>query len=122
MGLIDNLFGKGSNNDEETDFKGKEFYEIIETNVIIRKDGNEVGRGFLRVTYYRNFWQEEYNSHQREAEDWFWVLNGEELDEDDQFNYDETSWGEMRHIVWPTLDEDEVERQFKELKKDLIKD
>ena len=93
-----------------------DFYQLTEQNITIYKDGKEIGSGFLCFSIFENNWEEEFGDYDREEVDSFIVLNGKELDDDD-YDYDDTEWGEEREISNST-DLNEITKQFEEIRKE----
>ncbi len=71
---------------------------------------------FLCFSIFENNWEEEFGDYDREEVDSFIVLNGKELDDDD-YDYDDTEWGEEREISNST-DLNEITKQFEEIRKE----
>ena len=91
-----------------------DFYQLTEQNITIYKDGKEIGSGFLCFSIFENNWEEEFGDYDREEVDSFIVLNGKELDD---YDYDDTEWGEEREISNST-DLNEITKQFEEIRKE----
>ena len=95
-------------------YEGEDFYQLTEQNVTIYKDGKEIGCGFLCFSIFENYWEEELEVHQRQEEDYFFVLDGKEIIADEDFDYFDTVWGEEREISHST-DLTEITKQYEEI-------
>lgn len=100
-------------------FEGEDFYQLCEQNIVLYKNGKEIGRGFICYTVWQNIWEEEYDDHQRDEYDSFIVLNNKIISEDD-YDYNDTVWDEERELNYST-DIDEILTVFEVIKKELIK-
>ena len=64
-------------------YEGETFYQLTEQNVIIYKDGKEIGCGFLCISIFENSWDEDLKDHERQEEDRFFILDGKQISEFD---------------------------------------
>lgn len=80
----------------------EDFYEVTETNVILRnKKGEEIASGFIWYALFSNTWNDEIDDYERQEEETIIFNKGKRIGEgekDDEYDYDKTDWDEEREI------------------------
>ena len=121
MGFFDFFKKKQTGFEEGVGFyEGEDFYQLTKQYVTIYKDGKEIGSGFLCYSIFENYWDEDIEDHERQEEERLFVLDGKEIVEDEDFDYDETEWGEERELSHSN-DLTEITKQYQEIQKDFNK-
>ena len=99
-------------------YEEEDFYQFTEQYVTLFKDGKELGSGFLCYTIMCNEWSKEYEDHEREIDDCYYVLNGKVIEPHVDFDEDHTEWGEEKELSYSN-DRDEIYNLYQDTYKEF---